>query len=138
MYKKQYEMQCYFRDKCRAFYTAYKEAKRLSLIKKKCAGEKFSFEEWTLRTEDEQKGIDKLVQEFKEKGIPIIIYEKEQIVAILSYFSKNCPLNWPTIYLTDQYLKEFPKDKLSQQFLSAYRSGDKKVMVELLKHAPKN
>lgn len=133
----QYEMQRYFKDKCSAFYTAYREAKRLSSLEQKCAKQKFACADWIRRTDEELKEITRLIEDFNFYKIPIIVTEKAEVIALLSFFGNHSVEKWDILYTPVQYLKGFPQDELSQNFLHAYLNKDQKKMIELLKHAVK-
>ena len=131
------ELQRYFEAKCDAFYVAYIRAKQLIEKKDRTTKEKFEFADWTRRVKIEKEEIEKVIEDFKAREMPIIVTKKSEVVALISFFGKHPVDKWDILYQNGQYLRAFPKDQLSQDFLEAYLRKDQKKMMNLLKYAYK-
>ena len=70
---KQDRLQRYFRDICRAFYTAYEETKRINLLPLKTEKEVLELKNWTQQTNRDFDDIIFILREMKKENLQLIL-----------------------------------------------------------------
>lgn len=131
---RQDRLQRYFRDKCRAFYTAFKEVKRINILPNKSEREILELKNWIHRTNMEFDDIIFILREFKKENLQVIVTEKAQVIILLGFFCRNPLTEWKIIYCNEDYINNFPKDELSMEFLKAYLDEDYRKIIDLFKY----
>lgn len=92
------------------------------------------YTDWRHRKENLDDMIREVIKTIKENDFRIIVTSKEQIIALIGFFSRELVEHYKVINVEEEFLQSFPtKEKYCQEFFEAYCLEDNDAMEKLHK-----
>lgn len=139
----EYALQSYFKKLCNIYYFAYEQME----LSKKAENEADSIAEdpvkewqeivarkdfWTKEFIRCETRISEILKVIYERKFHIIITSREEVYALISIGYSSGPRRFRVINTKEEYLRSFPEDEMSKEFLEAYLSEDDEKMIEVI------
>lgn len=119
---KSYNVQSYFKSLCKSYYTAYEQFKRFEKDKQ---SDDYNF--WLSRVSACQNEVKTVIREIAINHILIVISTKEEVFAIIWFFSKHIKsayeeIRYGFINIAESVEPAYPmEDELCKDFWKEYR-----------------
>ena len=115
---RQYANQSFFKSLCKANYLAYEEVRRLNKLNQEETSEKLN---WIMRMAATYNIIAHTLKDMIDNKQSIIVTSKEEVMALIVFYNENTIAGNGVVNLDKMYMDVYPKDKISQRFLQAYK-----------------
>ena len=131
-----YSNQSYFKALCDVSAVAYGELKRMKAETGMKCSERISAGDvdtinWYIRLFDTNADIASVILQAVEKKQTFIINKKEEVLALIHFFSNHYIGHYKIINETAECEQLIPDDKLTTWFMKAYKAGDNDEMVKI-------
>ena len=125
-----YRIQSYFKNLCKTQYEAYSELKRLKNEESVDTQYLCDVANWQKMLNNTENMITDCIRIMQKENVKIIISSKEEIYALINYYTGDDESVYDIINTADEYADLVPEDEVTNIFWNAYKNKNRSLMCE--------